>query len=269
VVGGPPETKRLRFSTTDINDSRQSMGIYNTLSFLIEGKRWDAHAAHIGSRTEGQVVAMRSFLETVAAHADEIRDTVGSARQSLTAGDAEPPPIHIRQDYASDPERATISYPIFDLRTWTGREAELDNFHSRVVPLLTVDRPWGYAIPADQTELIALLERHRMVSVRLSAVHEARVERYRIEEITEVTVEDKEADEIRVRVVVEDVELQAGTVVVSLHQPAANLIPLLLEPQSLWAPFGERGGRHLALDALVEVGTVFPVVRIVEPLELP
>ncbi|MBD3870288.1 MAG: succinylglutamate desuccinylase/aspartoacylase family protein, partial [Acidobacteria bacterium] len=67
IVGGPPEEKRLRFSTTDINDSRQSMGIYNTLSFLFEGKRWDDHTAHIASRTAGQVVAMRSFLETIAA----------------------------------------------------------------------------------------------------------------------------------------------------------------------------------------------------------
>jgi len=245
------------------------MGIYNTLSFLFEGKRWDDHTVHIGSRTEGQVVALQSFLETVAAHADEIRDAVHHARDSLAAGGAELPPLHIRQDYVPDPERATISYPIFDLRTWTSRDAELDNFHSRVVPLLTVDRPWGYAIPADQTELIGLLERHRVDSVRLSSAQQARVERYRIEEVTAATVEDKEADEISVRVVGEDLELQAGTVVVSLHQPAANLIPLLLEPQSLWAPFGERGGRHLALDALIEVGTTFPVVRIVEPMEIP
>lgn len=51
--------------------------------------------------------------------------------------------------------------------------------------------------------------------------------------------------------------------------PAANLIPLLLEPRSLWAPFGERGGRHLALTELIQAGSVFPVSRVMEAMELP
>jgi hypothetical protein len=267
VVGGPPDEERLRFSTTDINDSRQSMGIYNTLSFLFEGKRWDDPGAHIASRTAAQVVAMRSFLETVAANAEKIRATVSAARASLTAADAPLPPVHIRQDYEPDPERPTVRYPVFDLRTWSSREAELGNFEPKVVPLLTVDRPWGYAIPVEQSDLIALLERHRIRVTRLSKAAAVDAERYLIEGITEVTVEDKEADDITVEVLRGKVELAAGTVIVPVRQPAANLLPLLLEPQSLWAPHGERGGRHLALESLLEVGTVFPVVRILEPLE--
>jgi len=268
LVGGPPEEQRLRFSTTDINDSRQSMGIYNTLSFLFEGKRWDDHSAHIRSRTAGQVVAMSAFLETVAANADLIRATVSAARASLTAAAAPLPPIHIRQDYGPDPERPTTRYPVFDLRTWNSREAELGNFEPKVVPLLTVDRPWGYAIPVEQSDLVALLERHRIRLVRLSKAAAVDVERYLIEGITEVTVEDKDADDITVKVLRENAELAAGTVIVPVRQPAANLLPLLLEPQSLWAPYGERGGRHLALDSLLDVGTVFPVVRILEPLDV-
>jgi hypothetical protein len=243
------------------------MGIYNTLSFLFEGKRWDDHSAHIASRTAGQVVAMRSFLETIAANAEKIRATVSAARASLTATDAPLPPIHIRQDYGPDPERPTVHYPVFDLRTWSSREAELGNFEPKVVPLLTVDRPWGYAIPAEQGDLVTLLERHRIRHVRLSKAAAVDVERYRIEGITEVMVEDKEADDIAVEVLREKIELAAGTIIVPLRQPAANLLPLLLEPQSLWAPYGERGGRHLALESLLEVDTVFPVVRILEPLE--
>ena len=266
IVGGPPEERRLRFSTTDINDSRQSMGIYNTLSFLFEGKRWDDPSAHIASRTAGQVVAMRSFLETIAANADLIRSTVSAARASLTAADVPLSPIHIRQDYEPDPVRPTVLYPVFDLRTWSSREAELGNFEPKVVPLLTVDRPWGYAIPAEQGDLVALLDRHRIQFSRLSKPAAVDVERYLIEGITEVTVEDKEANDITVEVLRENAELSAGTVIVPVRQPAANLLPLLLEPQSLWAPFGERGGRHLALESLLEVGTVFPVVRILEPL---
>ncbi len=267
VVGGPPEESRIRFSTTDINDSRQSMGIYNTLSFLFEGKRWDDHTAHLGERTEGQAVAMRSFLKTIVEHADEIRETVGQARAELIEEGVELPPVYLRQDYVADPDRPTVRYPIFDLRTWTSREADLSNFEPKVVPLLTVERPWAYAIPSDQEDLIALLERHRIDVIRLTTATPASVERYLIEEITEVEVEDKEADEITLRVENEEIELPAGTVVVPVRQPAANLIPLLLEPQSLWAPYGERGGRDLALDSLIEPGSAFPVLRIIAPLE--
>ncbi len=262
VVGGPPEAARIRFSTTDINDSRQSMGIYNTLSFLFEGKRWDDPAAHIATRTAGQVVAMRAFLETAAANAGAILETVASARASLTAEGSEPAPIHIRQDYRPDPERPTVLYPIFDLRSWESREAELGNFEPLVVPLLTVDRPWGYAVPADQVELIALLERHRITFTRLSSPATVSVERYRIDTVNAVEVEDKEAEDITVTSMRGPIELEPGAVVIPLRQPAANLVPLLLEPQSLWAPYSERGGRHLALDSLLEPGTVFPVMRI-------
>lgn len=265
VVGGPPEEARMRFSTTDINDSRQSMGIYNTLSFLFEGKRWDDHAAHIGQRTKAQVVAMRSFLDTVAANAEVIMEIVSTARTSLTAA-AGPSRIHIRQDYRPDPERPTLHYPVFDLRTWASREAELDNFEPMVVPLLSVERPWGYAIPSDQDDLVALLNRHHIDFTRLETASRAPVERYLIEAVTEVEVEDKEADDISVQVQREELELPAGTIVVPMSQPASNLIPLLLEPQSLWAPYGERGGRQLAFRSLLETGTIFPVARIMNEL---
>ena len=268
IVGGPPEEDRLRFSTTDINDSRQSMGIYNTLSFLFEGKRWDDPAVHLASRTAGQVVAMESFLRTAADHADEILETVGSARAALSSGGSEWPQVHIRQDYRPDPERPTVRFPVFDLRSWTSREEDLGNFEPLVVPLLSVERPWGYAIPAQQEDLIELLERHRIRFVRLSSPADAAVERYRIEETATVTVEDKEAEDISVQTLREEFELAPGTVVVPLQQAAANLVPLLLEPQSLWAPYGERGGRHLALQSLLVPGEVFPVIRILEPLKV-
>jgi len=210
---------------------------------------------------------MRSFLDTVAANAELILETVSAARTSLTAA-AGPSRIHIRQDYRPDPERPTLYYPIFDLRTWASREAELGNFEPLVVPLLSVERPWGYAIPADQEELIALLERHRIDFYRLATASGARVERYLIEAVTEVEVEDKEADEISAQVQREELEIPAGTIVVPLSQPASNLIPLLLEPQSLWAPYGERGGRHLTLGSLLESGTIFPVARIIKELNI-
>ncbi len=100
-----------------------------------------------------------------------------------------------------------MRYPVFDLRTWSNREAELGNFEPKVVPLLTVNRPWGYAIPEEQTDLIALLERHRIHVTRLAKAAAVDAERYLIEGITEVTVEDKDANDITVEVLREKIEL--------------------------------------------------------------
>jgi hypothetical protein len=266
IVGGPPAERRLRFSTTDINDSRQSMGIYDTLSFLFEGKRWTDQTAHIESRAHGQLVAMKAFLATAAANAATIKTAVRGARSALLDESTPLPPSHVRQDYGPDPERPTLHYPIFDLSTWSRRVAELDNFEPKVSPLLSVERPWAYAIPAEQTELLELLERHRISSRTRESETTVAVERYEITAIEKVEVEDNEADEIGVAVHREQIALPVGTVIVPVRQPAANLIPLLLEPQSLWGPFSERGGRHLSLASSLKVGTMFPVLRVIEPI---
>ncbi len=266
VVGGPPGERRFRHSTTDINDSRQSMGIYNTLSFLLEGRRYDDHEAHIERRTAGQLVALRAFLDTVASRSDEILEVVGGARAALLEDGGGARPIHVRQDHRPDPDHPLLGFPVFDLFTWEHREAEFDDYQPIVESLLTVERPWGYAIPAREEDLIGLMIRHRIEMGALAEPVETAAERYLIEEVTEVTVEEKKADDVTVRVSRERLVLPAGTLVVPLRQPAANLIPLLLEPQSLWGPFGERGGRHLRLEGYLRSGSVFPVLRLLEPV---
>ena len=60
--------------------------------------------------------------------------------------------------------------------------------------------------------------------------------------------------------------LPGGTGGVEVRQPAANLIPLLLEPHSTWAPWGEPGGGSATMEDLLAPGTVFPVVRLLAPL---
>ena len=51
TVGAPVENDRLRFSTNDIDDGRQSLGIYNTLSFILEGKGYGDMANELERRS--------------------------------------------------------------------------------------------------------------------------------------------------------------------------------------------------------------------------
>ena len=73
IVGNPFEDKVVRYSTTAINDGRQSFGIYNTLSFIIEGKRYGNLTNELEKRTRGQVSAVINFLRTTERHAETMK----------------------------------------------------------------------------------------------------------------------------------------------------------------------------------------------------
>ena len=64
LPGGPPEKDYIRYSTFDINDGRQSMGIQNTFSFIQEGLNGkDNFADNIKHRAEGQMTGMLGLLQ--------------------------------------------------------------------------------------------------------------------------------------------------------------------------------------------------------------
>ncbi|MFP3861081.1 MAG: M14 family zinc carboxypeptidase, partial [Bacteroidales bacterium] len=54
TLGNFPDGKRLRHSTVDINDGRQSFGILNTSSFIVEGIRGKDSLDNIERRTKSQ-----------------------------------------------------------------------------------------------------------------------------------------------------------------------------------------------------------------------
>ncbi len=53
IPGGPPEINLIRYSTYDINDGRQSLGIQNSFSFIQEGKNGKDSIENIQKRAEG------------------------------------------------------------------------------------------------------------------------------------------------------------------------------------------------------------------------
>jgi len=62
-----PREEMKRFSTTDLNDGRNSLGIFETLSFIQEGaSRHDLET--LRERTHWQYSGLRAFLESVAGH---------------------------------------------------------------------------------------------------------------------------------------------------------------------------------------------------------
>jgi hypothetical protein len=258
IVGSPFDKGVVRFSTTAINDGRQSMGIYNTLSFIIEGKRYGNLINEIERRTQGQVSAMINFLKTANRHADEILSIVNGARTRM----ADKGQSFIQLDYFPEQDQPTLEFPVFDLNTWTHTTRELENFKPLVKVKKSVTKPAAYAFAANETRLIELLERHRIPMLVLEDDLETEAETYWIRHLTDATDEQKPTLLIDLEKVVAKETLAAGTVIVSVKGAASNLIPLILEPESTWGIVSSRAtGKYRFENYLVE-GKPYPVRRL-------
>ncbi len=187
IVGDPFEEGVVRYSTTAINDGRQSMGIYNTLSFIIEGKRYGNLTNELERRVKGQVSAMINFLRTTHRHAAQMLSIVSQARLRV----AEVNQSLIQMDYFPDQDRPTLAFPVFDLNSWTHTTRELEHFKPSVKVKKSVSKPAAYYFAASQTELIALLRRHRIPMLALLRDQQAETETYLVRHVSDAIDEEK------------------------------------------------------------------------------
>ncbi len=269
IVGAPFENQRIRHSTTAINDGRQSMGIYNSLSFIIEGKRYGNVINMIERRTRGQASALMAFLTTAAKHNRKIREIVKASRQQLL-DDSQPEKqyAHIKMDYFPDPEQDSLSLPIFDLYTWQRVERKLGNYEPIVKVLISVEKPYAYILPGNEQRLIDLLFNHQIEMRRIKTDVEIEVETYTVLHVTPIIEEDKGSIYVDVSKKVEPVNLESGSIVVPLNQRTSNLIPLLLEPQSSWSICTENSGRKYRFAEYLQEGRQYPIFRIMNAVTI-
>lgn len=257
VTDGPEG--RFRYSTTALNDGRNSMGIYNSLSYLIEGRNGLTMEENIRERARQQLETMKAFITYAADHTSEIRDLVEEERAALkSAGTGEE--VALVMDYVPDPGRSTVTVDVIDLETDAREELVIEAFHPRVEATLTVPRPVGYVVPGDLTGVLEILERHGVEMTTVTDPMDARLGVYRIESTTPTTMEDKDFLAVDASVRREEGTIPEGDVIVWTDQIRTNLIVSLLEPQSQWG-LAPRPG---FVDSLLEPGTEYPIRRIVE-----
>jgi len=292
-LAGREEMKR--YSTTDLNDGRNSLGIYETLSFIQEGaSRHDIET--LADRTAWQYEGIRAFVESAARHAGEILPLVRGLRAKLVenagryeAGDV----VHLDMDYARDPSQPTLTLKAFErtrpaaapgprplgkLRTdkkagetltaadivpaapaGAGRVVEqvVKNWFPLVESRLSIARPLGYVIPAAYAEVVRTLLRHG-ISVGLVAKDaQVEVEAYRTGEVMPAKYDYLPPDKITVEKRTMSTLVKQGDFYVSCGQPAANLIPALLEPQSKYGLI-----RYRACKLVPEAGNFYGLFRV-------
>jgi len=266
IVGAPFENQRIRHSTTNINDARQSLGIYNTFSFIFEGKRYGDLINKIERRTKGQVSALTAFLKTVAKHRKEILEIVRSARKEIVAGS--PQNSYIQLDYFPDSSQRTLTFPVFDLYSWRHTEKKLENYEPMVKVKKSIKKPHAYIFSKNEQKLIDLLFKHQIEMHLLKRDTEIEVEAYQILHVTPIIEEDKPGHYVDAATEKKTMKMPKGSVVVFLQQKAGNLIPLLLEPQSSFGICTERSGRNYRFAQYLQQGKEYPIFRLMNPAKL-
>ena len=245
-----------RLSTTDINDGRNGFGIFNTLSFILEGV--SSGSLHdLRERTDRQFQAIRFFLQFMAEHAAEVRELVRRERRQMEASLK----VHMRMRYTHDPAQpelkilayADVKPDIMGIMKTDRRKGEplhfedvqflppgerqvvertIRDWRPRVESTSTRERPAAYVVPAERLDIVRTLLDHSVPVLCLPKEHYLPVEKYQVLELRPTEVDGKAPKFIKVKS--EDVMsiLPRGTFIVPAAGLYANLVPILLEPLS-------------------------------------
>jgi len=285
-----------RFSTTDLNDGRNSLGIYETLSFIQEGaSRHDLET--LKERTNYQYYGIRYFAESIAGHGEEIISLVNDLRRKLLVKAkvfSEDDLVHLRMQYARDEKEPELIIKKFerseapirgvlkvdkkagdlitrdDMARYRSPSEQkvvkeaVSNWFPNVEPTLSVPRPLGYIIPARHLDVVETLLGHDIKVEMFSKDIHLEIESYRTKEIVPAGDDYLPPKKIEVEKKKLQTIIKRGDFYVSCAQWGANLVPCLLEPQSQYGFI-----RYRKFKLVPEVGDIFPFYRFAGKKALP
>jgi len=290
------EERMKRFSTTDLNDGRNSLGIYETLSFIQEGaSRHDIQT--LKERTQWQYLGIRFFAESIARHGEKINSLVHRQREKLLEkamiySDADL--VHLRMKYARDetepeliiknlerteiPVRGVLKVDkkAGDLLTqddlapysYPSREKVVKeivkNWFPNVEVTVSVPRPLGYIIPAAHQDIVETMLSHDIKIEIFTQDMPLEIEAYQISDVVPAKYDYLPPQRIELEKKRLQTIIKRGDFYVSCAQAGANLIPCLLEPQSQYGFI-----RYWKFNLVPEKGDFFPFYRFVSPKGLP
>jgi len=285
-----------RYSTSDLNDGRNSPGIYETLSFIQEGaSRHDIST--LKERTRHQYLGIKSLAESTTRHSEEILSLVSRLRKELLMksqiydeGDL----VHLRMKYAKDEKESTLTLskyekaatPIWgilkvnkkagdplspsDIEPYphpsdrTVVETVVTNWFPQVEPIVSVTRPLGYIIPSSRQDIAETLLRHGLKLEAFTRDASVEVELYRIQDVTPAEYDYLPPQTIDVNKETRELIVKRGDFYIGCSQEGGNLIPCLLEPQSQYGLI-----RYWKYKLVPELGDVYPLLRQVKESSLP
>ncbi|HTY00434.1 MAG TPA: hypothetical protein VMG09_10440, partial [Bacteroidota bacterium] len=228
IVGSPSD--RVRHSTTEINDGRQSFGILNTLSFIQEGREGKTSLENLERRTRSQLTGILALLRCCTSHAGEIVAMVDRERALLMThvGDT----CALRMEHVAGNRRLVI--PVRSLSTGKDTTWLVNPYHSVVQSICRTTLPRAYVVPKQCTSVIKLLEKHHVSFTVNKESKTIRADRYMIDSVGWDALEEDTLPRPYAHLASEVVTLTDGDIIVPTAQWHSYFLATLLEPESMW-----------------------------------
>lgn len=231
TLGNYARGTRLRHSTVDINDGRQSFGICNTLSFIVEGMNGKDSVDRIQRRALSQYQTAKGILNSVYQNLDQIYETVTTAREKNFIPDSTET-VSIRMDHFKGD--SSLNYQLLSLQTGKDTVFKVKEFHSEVKSLLNVKVPKAYLIPKSDTALINWLIRSNFDFDTYKLKVTDKIFAYKIVDLTRSTDEELENYYPKVeKVIVQNTDLK-DYYVIPTNQFYKYKVVTALEPQAMY-----------------------------------
>jgi len=227
-VGGPPDKSRLRNSTFDVNDGRQSLGILNTFSFIVEGKNGKTSIENIKHRAEGQFNAALGFLDYVATNKNKIKSLIKKSRISLITNAINETSLQMEHV----PEgKQTVS--LFSIKSNKDTLLEISNYDTGTEILKKEKSPKGYIISKTETNLLELIKKHDIKYITYKPDKNNVLCRYRITDSAKKNIEDLDINVPVISKSVITLDNNENYVFIPIAQLRSKLLMLMFEPASM------------------------------------
>lgn len=250
IVGSP--SGRIRHSTTEINDGRQSFGILGTVSFIQEGRRWKTNEDHLQRRVLSQLASIEALLEYCSNDAQNIKQIVYNERCRLLALAGQT--IALRMDhYEGD---GVMYIPVRMLKADRDSTWRVKPYYGEVRLLKSTLLPQKYLLERKDSAIVELLHRHH---IKVDVVrHETTMNTssYFIDSVGRSGIEENALPFVSVSCRQVNTTLREGDFTISTGQLQSVLLAIILEPESMW------GLTKYEPFAYVLKGKRYPVLRI-------
>lgn len=209
-------------------------GLRDIMALLYEVPEEHPFEIGVAAAFEGMV----GLLELVAARPDEVRGVVREARRRTLEEPLDSVYLELVPEAYPEPEEFYVIAPGDNGGPVRTRLVQGVN-QTRYVPARTRPAPWGYVFDGRLGELAAFLRRHGVQVERTLQAATIPVGRYWVVEVgrEEERYHNHRRVDLRVELDTAQVDLDRGSYLVRVQQPAGRLVPQLLEPDAVDSAF--------------------------------
>lgn len=257
-------------TTPDIG--RNFAGLQNAVSFLVESRGVGIGREGFARRVHTHVVAITSLLNTAAGNAQQLIETVNTARADIVRRGRDPQPDDMVAVTLKNP---VIKQKLMMLVPQTGALKEIevdwsDSLHAAAD--IKRARPYAYVMPPVFHDVATRLMRSGVEVRRLNKPVELEVESFQVTDrrASSTYIEGRITSRVTTEIMPKKIRFAAGSYVFPMAQPNAGVIAVALEPESpsSFVSFGmipvDKKGSPPTAAASSEV----PVYRVLRPVDL-